>query len=79
MDATKGTEACAREASQIMGDSACVREGKGRTVERLCREVRVNAVGGGSEEVPMNVAVDASFGKADKSGPRAHARHESRH
>lgn len=70
----KGMEACTREASQIMGGSACVREGEGRTDERLCREVRVNAVGGGSEEVLMNVAVDASVGKADKSGPRAHAR-----
>ena len=34
-------EFCAREASQIFGGSSVVREGKGRVVERLYREVAV--------------------------------------
>ena len=37
--ATRTFEFCAREASQILGGSSYVREGKGQTVERLYREV----------------------------------------
>ena len=55
--ATKNFEFCAREASQILGGASYVREGKGRTIERLYREVRVSAIGGGSEEVLMDMAV----------------------
>ncbi len=55
--ATKNFEFCAREASQILGGSSYVREGKGQMIERLYREVRVSAIGGGSEEVLMDMAV----------------------
>ena len=34
-----------------------MREGKGQTVERLYREVRVIAIGGGSEEVMDELAM----------------------
>lgn len=54
---TKTYEFCAREASQIMGGASYLREGKGRVVERLYREVRVNAIGGGSEEVMGELAI----------------------
>ena len=37
--ATRTFEFCAREASQILGGSSYVREGKGQIVERLYREV----------------------------------------
>lgn len=48
---------CAREATQMMGGAACVRGGPGEKVERLYREVRVNAIAGGSEEVLIDLAM----------------------
>lgn len=48
---TKTMEFCAREASQILGGNSYIRGGVGERVERLYREVRVNAIGGGSEEI----------------------------
>lgn len=53
--ATKGFDLCARESTQIMGGAACVRGGPGEKVERLYREVRINAIGGGSEEILMDL------------------------
>ena len=44
-------ELCAREASQILGGSSYTREGKGRRVERMYREVRSYAIPGGSIEI----------------------------
>ena len=41
---TRTFEFCAREASQIFGGAAIVKEGKGKVVERLYREVRAAAV-----------------------------------
>mmetsp|Transcript_6310 Transcript_6310/g.21143 ORF Transcript_6310/g.21143 Transcript_6310/m.21143 type:complete len:417 (+) Transcript_6310:1114-2364(+) len=49
--ATRTFELCAREASQVFGGNSYIREGKGAIVERLYREVRVQAIGGGSEEI----------------------------
>jgi acyl-CoA dehydrogenase len=46
-------EFCAREAMQIMGGAAYMR---GSRVERIYREVRVNAIGGGSEEIMRDLA-----------------------
>jgi len=46
-------EYCAREAMQIMGGAAYMRGGR---VERIYREVRVNAIGGGSEEIMRDLA-----------------------
>lgn len=46
-------EFCAREAMQIMGGSSYMRGGR---VERIYREVRVNAIGGGSEEIMRDLA-----------------------
>ena len=57
VQASRCFELCAREASQIMGGSSYLREGKGQTVERLYREVRVIAIGGGSEEVMDELAM----------------------
>ena len=56
VQATKTMEFCAREASQIFGGASYIRGGVGEKVERLYREVRVNAIGGGSEEVLLNLA-----------------------
>ncbi len=46
-------EFCAREAMQIMGGMSYMR---GSRVERIYREVRVNAIGGGSEEIMRDLA-----------------------
>ena len=51
VQATKSLEVIAREAIQIFGGRGCLRNGRGRRVERIYREVRVYAIGGGSEEV----------------------------
>ena len=53
---TKTMEFVARESSQIFGGLSYTRGGKGSIIERLSREVRVNAIGGGSEEILMNLA-----------------------
>lgn len=44
--ASKTVEFCAREASQIFGGAAVVREGQGKVVERIYREVRAAAIPG---------------------------------
>ena len=48
VQATETMEFCAREAMQILGGIGYMRECK---TERLYREVRVLAIGGGSEEI----------------------------
>ncbi len=53
VEATTTFEYCAREAVQIFGGAGYLR---GATVERLYREVRVQAIGGGSEEVMRDLA-----------------------
>jgi alkylation response protein AidB-like acyl-CoA dehydrogenase len=51
VNASRTFEFCAREASQIFGGSSIVKEGQGKLVERLYRNVRAAAIPGGSEEV----------------------------
>lgn len=53
VEATTTFEYCAREAVQIFGGAGYLR---GATVERLYREVRVQAIGGGSEEIMRDLA-----------------------
>lgn len=50
VQATQLFEFCARECSQIFGGASYMRSGKGERVERLYRDVRVWAIGGGTEE-----------------------------
>ena len=57
VQASKVFELCAREASQILGGSSVVREGKGKLVERMYREVRSTAIPGGSEEILLDFAL----------------------
>merc|ERR1712232_712078 len=54
--ASKAFEFCAREAAQIFGGSSLVREGPGKVVERLYRNVRLQAIPGGSEEILLDLA-----------------------
>ncbi len=53
VQATETMEYCAREAMQVMGGTGYMR---GSRIERIYREVRVNAIGGGSEEIMRDLA-----------------------
>ena len=52
--ATRALEYCASEAMQIFGGAAYLR---GNPIERIYREVKVFAIGGGSEEIMRDLAV----------------------
>lgn len=52
--ATKALEYCASEAMQIFGGAGYLR---GNPIERIYREVKVFAIGGGSEEIMRDLAV----------------------
>jgi len=53
VQASQTMEFCARGALQILGGIGYMR---GSRVERIYREVRVNAIGGGSEEIMRDLA-----------------------
>ena len=53
VQSTQTMEFCARAASQILGGASYIR---GQRIERIYREVRVNAIGGGSEEIMRDLA-----------------------
>jgi acyl-CoA dehydrogenase len=53
VQASETLEFCAREAMQIFGGAGFIR---GHRIERIYREVRVNAIGGGSEEIMRDLA-----------------------
>jgi alkylation response protein AidB-like acyl-CoA dehydrogenase len=57
VQATKNQEFCAREASQIFGGNSFLRGGVADKVERIYRETRVSAIGGGSEEIMIDLAM----------------------
>ncbi len=59
VQATRTLEAVAREAAQVLGGASYIR---GQKVERIYREVRVNAIGGGSEEIMLDLAGRQLFG-----------------
>mmetsp|Transcript_16579 Transcript_16579/g.31318 ORF Transcript_16579/g.31318 Transcript_16579/m.31318 type:complete len:113 (-) Transcript_16579:473-811(-) len=66
VQASRCFEYCAREASQIFGGSSLVKEGRGKTVERLYREVRHSAIPGGSEEILMDFFARSALRTAAK-------------
>jgi len=67
-------ELCAREAAQIFGGNALVREGQGKLVERLYREVRWTAIPGGSEEILLDLAIRQALRKGQGPDRTAAAR-----
>eukprot|EP01116_Phalansterium_solitarium_P001627 TRINITY_DN1143_c0_g1_i2.p1 TRINITY_DN1143_c0_g1~~TRINITY_DN1143_c0_g1_i2.p1 ORF type:complete len:561 (+),score=188.87 TRINITY_DN1143_c0_g1_i2:96-1778(+) len=50
-------EFCAREAAQIFGGLSYTRGGQGERIERIYREVRAQAIPGGSEEIMLELGV----------------------
>ncbi|NJS15385.1 MAG: acyl-CoA dehydrogenase [Sphingopyxis sp.] len=59
VQATRMLEHVAREAAQVLGGASYI---TGSKVERIYREVRVNAIGGGSEEIMLDLAGRQLFG-----------------
>ncbi len=59
VQATRMLESVARESAQVLGGASFIR---GSKVERIYREVRVNAIGGGSEEIMLDLAGRQLFG-----------------
>lgn len=57
VQSTKLMEFCARESAQILGGASYLRTGWGQRIERIYREVRVSAIGAGSEEVMLDLGV----------------------
>jgi len=66
VQATKTFEYCVREASQIFGGSSIVKEGKGKLIERMYREVRGMAIPGGSEEILLDFTIRNVVQKANQ-------------
>jgi len=60
VECTSALEYCVRESSQILGGASFLRQGKGALVERMARELRVSVVGGGSEEIMLDLAMRMS-------------------
>jgi len=54
---TRCLERVCREAQQIMGGAGYAKTGKGARIEQISRDVRVHVVGGGSEEIMLDLAV----------------------
>ena len=52
---SKSLETVCREAMQIFGGRGYLKGGRGGIVERAYREVRVSAIGGGSEEIMIEL------------------------
>lgn len=54
---TRCLEMCVREAQQVLGGLGYARGGRGGRIEAISRDVRVLAVGGGSEEIMSELAM----------------------
>lgn len=54
---TRCLERCVREAQQIMGGAGYSKTGHGARIESISRDVRVHVIGGGSEEIMIDLAV----------------------
>jgi alkylation response protein AidB-like acyl-CoA dehydrogenase len=63
-------ELACREAQQIFGGLGFQRGGIGGRVEQISRDLRVNIVGGGSEEIITDLAVRLEMGQAAKMGAK---------
>jgi alkylation response protein AidB-like acyl-CoA dehydrogenase len=55
--AGQALETVTRESQQIMGGLGYSRTGRGARIEQISRDVRVMVVGGGSEEILLDLAV----------------------
>jgi len=67
VQATQTYDYCARMASQLLGGSSIVKEGRGKTVERLYREVRTTAIAGGAESLLLSQVGKELYRKSKKA------------
>ena len=56
-----------REAQQVMGGLGYSKSGRGARIEQISRDVRVMVVGGGSEEILADLAVNQEIKASKKS------------
>ncbi|KAG8807560.1 Isobutyryl-CoA dehydrogenase, mitochondrial [Serendipita sp. 401] len=50
-------ELCVRESQQVFGGLGMTKDGKGKVVEQISRDMRVFVVGGGSEEILDDLSI----------------------
>ena len=74
--AAQTLELAVREMQQVLGGLGYARTGKGARVEQISRDVRVMVVGGGSEEILMELAFQQE--KRDLEDLRAGEARESK-
>lgn len=63
----KVLELCCREAQQIFGGLGYSKEGPGKVVEQISRDLRVFVVGGGSEEIMDDLGIRVMSQLAERS------------
>ena len=73
VNASTTYELCARDSSTIFGGSSIVREGQGKMVERLYREVNTVKIPGGAADVLLEFAMKDVERKAKKAEKKAAA------
>jgi alkylation response protein AidB-like acyl-CoA dehydrogenase len=61
VQSTQTFEFCTREASQIFGGLSYSRGGQGGKIERLYRDVHGYTIGGGSEEIMLDLSIRQSL------------------
>lgn len=71
---TRTLEFCVREAQQIMGGLGYSKTGKGARIEQISRDVRMFVVGGGSEEIMVELALKQEIVDLKGAGARREAR-----
>ncbi|KIM24150.1 hypothetical protein M408DRAFT_331918 [Serendipita vermifera MAFF 305830] len=59
-------ELCVRECQQIFGGLGTTKDGKGKVVEQLNRDVRIFVIGGGSYEVLNDMSIRSTVASASK-------------
>ncbi|KAF3002727.1 hypothetical protein E8E14_002989 [Neopestalotiopsis sp. 37M] len=60
-----------REAQQVLGGLGYSKEGRGKRIEQISRDVRVMTVGGGSEEILVDLALNQELRAIQQLQPRS--------
>ncbi|PVF94519.1 acyl-CoA dehydrogenase [Serendipita vermifera] len=68
VQAARVLELCVREAQQVFGGLGATKDGKGRVVEQISRDVRIFVVGGGSEEILDDLSIRSTVLSATRKG-----------
>jgi alkylation response protein AidB-like acyl-CoA dehydrogenase len=60
-----------REAQQVLGGLGYSKEGRGKRIEQISRDVRVMTVGGGSEEILVDLALNQELRAIQQLQPKS--------